>query len=47
MLHHVSIEVHPEHAERALDFLRLIGSERVDAPEPIAPLVSMLAAVRP
>ncbi len=36
MLHHVSIEVHPEAAERVLEFLGLIGFERIDAPGEIA-----------
>jgi hypothetical protein len=39
MLHHVSIEIHPDNAERALELLRLIGFEPVDAPEPIAKYV--------
>jgi hypothetical protein len=39
VLHHVSIEVHPEHAERVLEFLAMIGFERVDAPAEIAEYV--------
>jgi hypothetical protein len=39
MLHHVSIEVHPDEAERTLELLELIGFERVTAPEPIAEYV--------
>ena len=39
MLHHVSIEVHPDHAERVLEFLSLIGFERAEAPEEIAEYV--------
>jgi hypothetical protein len=39
VLHHVSIEVHPDAAERMLEFLRLIGFQRVDAPEEIAEYV--------
>jgi hypothetical protein len=33
VLQHVSIEVPPEEAERTLEFWRLIGFDRVDAPE--------------
>lgn len=39
MLHHVSIEVHPDDAERVLEFLGLIGYEPVAAPEEIAEYV--------
>ncbi len=39
MLHHVSIEVHPDAAERVLEFLALIGFQRVDAPGEIAEYV--------
>lgn len=39
MLHHVSIEVRPDDAERVLEFLALIGFEPVDAPEAIAEYV--------
>jgi hypothetical protein len=39
VLHHVSIEVHPDNAERVLEFLALIGFERVDAPREIADYV--------
>ena len=33
MLQHVSIEVPPDDAERALEFWRLVGFEEVEAPE--------------
>ena len=33
MLQHVSIEVPPSEAERVLEFWRLIGFDRVEAPE--------------
>jgi hypothetical protein len=33
MLQHVSVEVPPAEAERTLEFWRLIGFDRVDAPE--------------
>ena len=33
MLHHVSIEIPPGEAERALEFWRLIGFDQVQAPE--------------
>jgi hypothetical protein len=39
VLHHVSIEVHPDDAERVLEFLGLIGFERINAPAPIAEYV--------
>jgi len=39
VLHHVSIEVHPDAAGRVLEFLGLIGFERVDAPGEIADYV--------
>jgi hypothetical protein len=39
MLHHVSIEVHPDNVERVLEFLGLIGFRRIEAPEPIAEYV--------
>jgi hypothetical protein len=39
VLHHVSIEVRPDDAERVLEFLGLIGFQRVDAPGEIAEYV--------
>jgi catechol 2,3-dioxygenase-like lactoylglutathione lyase family enzyme len=39
VLHHVSLEVHPDHAERVLEFLELIGFRRTDAPGEIAEYV--------
>ena len=39
MLHHVSLEIHPDEAERLLELLGLIGFERVEAPEEIAEYV--------
>lgn len=36
VLHHVSIEVHPEDAARWMEFLELIGFAHVEAPAPIA-----------
>lgn len=33
MLHHVSLEVSPEEAERSVEFWRLLGFEEVEAPE--------------
>jgi hypothetical protein len=39
VLHHVSIEVHPDDAERTLELLGLIGFKHVDAPGPIAEYV--------
>ena len=40
MLHHVSLEIHPDEAERLLELLGLIGFERVEAPEEIAEYVN-------
>lgn len=39
MLHHVSLEVHPEAADRVLEFLAAIGFEPVEAPPEIAEYV--------
>ena len=36
MLHHVSIEVHPEDVGRTMEFLRLIGFAQIEAPAAIA-----------
>jgi hypothetical protein len=36
VLHHVSIEVHPEDAARVMEFFHLIGFTQVEAPTPIA-----------
>ena len=46
MLHHVSIEVHPDDAERVLEFLALIGFERVGAPDEIAEYVDWAESTR-
>jgi catechol 2,3-dioxygenase-like lactoylglutathione lyase family enzyme len=40
VLHHVSLEVHPDHVGRTIELFELLGFERVPAPEPIAPYVS-------
>jgi catechol 2,3-dioxygenase-like lactoylglutathione lyase family enzyme len=40
MLQHVSLEVPPAEAESAVEFWRLLGFERVEAPEPIAAYVT-------
>jgi catechol 2,3-dioxygenase-like lactoylglutathione lyase family enzyme len=40
VLHHVSLEVPPEAIERSAEFWGLLGFERIDAPEPIAPFVT-------
>ena len=40
MLHHVSLEVEPEHVDRTLEFFALLGFERVPAPDPIAAFVT-------
>lgn len=39
MLHHVSIEIHPEHLARTKEFFELIGFVGVEAPAPIAEYV--------
>lgn len=39
MLHHVSLEVHPDDADRVLELLGLIGFRPVEAPGPIAEYV--------
>lgn len=39
MLHHVSLEIHPDEAGRVLEFFALIGFARVEAPEEIAEYV--------
>jgi len=36
VLHHVSIEIHPDELARAVEFFELIGFVRVEAPAPIA-----------
>jgi catechol 2,3-dioxygenase-like lactoylglutathione lyase family enzyme len=40
VLHHVSLEVQPDEIERSVEFWRLLGFERIEAPEPIAPFVT-------
>jgi hypothetical protein len=39
VLHHVSIEVRPDDGERVLEFLEMIGFERVEAPAEISEYV--------
>ena len=41
-LHHVSLEVAPEDAERTVEFLGAIGFQPVPAPDAIAPYVTWL-----
>jgi catechol 2,3-dioxygenase-like lactoylglutathione lyase family enzyme len=41
-LHHVSLEVPPGEVERMVEFWGLLGFERTDAPERIAPWVTWL-----
>ncbi len=43
MLHHVSLEVPPDQAERSLAFWQALGFARVTAPPEIAPYVSWFA----
>ena len=40
MLHHVSLEVEPEHVDRTVELFALLGFERVPAPDPIAAFVT-------
>jgi catechol 2,3-dioxygenase-like lactoylglutathione lyase family enzyme len=40
VLHHVSLEVPPEEAERMVEFWRAVGFEPVDAPGELAGMVS-------
>jgi len=42
VLHHVSIEVHPDDVERMLELWTAIGFEHTEAPGPINPFVSWL-----
>ena len=42
MLHHVSIEVPPSDVERTIELWRLLGFERVEAPESLRPCVTWL-----
>jgi catechol 2,3-dioxygenase-like lactoylglutathione lyase family enzyme len=40
VLHHVSLEIHPDHEERSLGFFELLGFQEVDAPDQIAQYVT-------
>jgi catechol 2,3-dioxygenase-like lactoylglutathione lyase family enzyme len=42
MLHHVSLEVPQAEVDRTVEFWGLLGFERVEPPEPIAPFVTWL-----
>ena len=42
MLQHVSLEVPQDEVERTIEFWGLLGFERAEAPEPIAPYVTWL-----
>lgn len=42
MLHHVSLEVHPEHCPHVVELFELIGFVRVEAPDPIGEYVDWL-----
>jgi hypothetical protein len=42
VLHHVSLEVSPDDVEATIEFLGLVGFERIAAPDSIAPYVSWL-----
>ena len=42
MLHHVSLEVEPDHLDRTVELFGLLGFDRVPAPGPIAAFVTWL-----
>jgi catechol 2,3-dioxygenase-like lactoylglutathione lyase family enzyme len=42
VLHHVSLEVPPDEVDRTVEFWGLLGFNRVEPPEPIAPFVTWL-----
>ncbi|MGH2992276.1 MAG: VOC family protein [Solirubrobacterales bacterium] len=42
MLHHVSLEVRPDDVERTIELFAVLGFDRVEAPEAIAPFVTWL-----
>ena len=42
MLHHVSLEVPTDDVERMVEFWGLLGFDRVEPPDPIAPFVTWL-----
>jgi catechol 2,3-dioxygenase-like lactoylglutathione lyase family enzyme len=42
VLQHISLEVPQDQVERTIEFWGLLGFERADAPEPIAPYVTWL-----
>jgi hypothetical protein len=42
VLHHVSLEIHPDEVERAVEFLGILGFDRIPAPDSIAPFVTWL-----
>jgi hypothetical protein len=42
VLQHVSIEVPPDDADRAIEFWRLVGFDEVDSPEPLGDSVRWL-----
>jgi len=43
-LHHVSLEVAPEDVDRTVEFLGLLGFDRIPAPDQIATFVTWLEA---
>lgn len=42
MLHHVSLEVAPADVDRTIEFFGVLGFQRIQAPESIAPFVTWL-----
>src|ERR671911_555847 len=42
MLHHVSIEIPPDEADRSLEFWGLLGFDEVESPEPLGDAVRWL-----
>jgi hypothetical protein len=44
VLHHVSLEIHPDEVERTAEFFELLGFDRIAAPDSIAAFVTWLEA---
>jgi hypothetical protein len=42
VLHHVSLEIHPDELERTIELFGILGFDPIPAPEPIAPFVTWL-----
>jgi catechol 2,3-dioxygenase-like lactoylglutathione lyase family enzyme len=44
VLHHVSLEIHPDEIDAAVEFFGILGFERIASPDSIAPSVTWLEA---